>query len=129
MTLQPGLRGTAELTVAEADTAAALGSGDVPVLGTPRLVALLEAAAVAALHGHLDAGTTSVGSSVEVEHLAATPIGATVQAEAALVAVDGRTLRFEVRARDERAEVARGVHRRAVVDRERFLQRVAAAGS
>lgn len=126
MTLQPGLRGSAQATVTDADTARALGSGDVDVLGTPRLVALLEAAAVDALRGALDHGTTSVGVALEVEHLAATPVGGTVLAEATLTQVDGRTLHFTVQAHDDHRQVARGEHHRALVDRERFLQRVTA---
>jgi len=122
----PGLRGSARLTVRPADTAVALGSGDVDVLGTPRLIALIEAAAVAALHGHLDPGTTSVGTGVNMEHLAATPVGVEVQAEAELTAVNGRSLRFEVRAWDARGDVARGSHTRALLDRARFLERAAA---
>jgi predicted thioesterase len=120
---QAGLRGSAHLTVQPADTAEALGSGDVPVLGTPRLVALIEAAAVGALRGHLDEGITSVGTAVDVQHLNATPVGATVHAEAVLQHADDRALRFEVRAWDDRGEVARGVHTRVLVDRQRFLAR------
>jgi len=124
--LAPGLRGTAKFTVQPADTAEALGSGDVPVLGTPRLLALIEAAAVAAVRDHLDATQTSVGTAVELQHLAATPVGGSVEAEAVLTAVDDRTLHFDVRAWDSRGDVARGTHTRAVVDRQRFLDRAAA---
>lgn len=123
--LAPGLRGAAQLTVQPGDTAEALGSGDVAVLGTPRLVALIEAAAVAALRDHLDATQTSVGTAIDLQHLAATPVGGAVNAEAVLTAVDDRTLRFEVRARDTRGDVARGTHTRVVVDRQRFLERAA----
>ena len=128
MTPEPGLRGEARLDVTDADTALAFGSGDVPVLATPRLVALLEAAAVAALQGSLAAGETTVGTRVDVRHLAATPVGGSVRAEAVLTSVDGATLTFDVRARDERAEIAHGTHARALVDRERFLRRSANAG-
>ena len=124
MSLDPGLRGTARMTVTDADTATALGSGDVPVLGTPRLVALVEAAAVAALSGHLGAGATSVGTAIDLQHLAASGLGAGVEAEAVLQSTDDRLLRFAVRAWDSRGDVARGTHTRAVVDRERFLSRV-----
>lgn len=122
MSARAGLRGTARMTVTDDDTAEALGSGDVAVLATPRLVALIEEAAVAALDEALEAGTTSVGVAVDVEHLAASPVGAVVSAEATLREVDGRRLHFDVRAADEDGtEVARGRHVRAVVDRERFL--------
>lgn len=125
MTLEPGLRGDARLDVTEDDTAVRFGSGDVPVLATPRLVALLEAAAVAALQGRLAPGETTVGTRVDVRHLAATPVGGSVRAEAVLTAVDGPALTFDVRAWDERAEIAHGTHTRAVVNRERFLRRAA----
>jgi predicted thioesterase len=102
-----------------------VGSGDVAVLATPRLVALVEAAAVDALRGALEPGSTSVGTGVEIDHIAATPVGGEVQAEAVLETVNGRHLRFSVRAWDQRGDVARGVLHRAVVDRERFLRRAA----
>jgi fluoroacetyl-CoA thioesterase len=121
--LHTGLRGEADLAIADADTALAMGSGDVPVLATPRLVALIEAAAVSAVASSLDPGQTTVGIAVEIDHLRASAVGARVHAEAVLVGVEGRILEFEVSARDERTQVARGRHRRAVVDRERFLQR------
>jgi fluoroacetyl-CoA thioesterase len=123
--VEPGLTAAVEHTVAEADTASALGSGDVPVLGTPRLLALAEAATVAALAGALEGGRTSVGTRVEFEHLAATPVGGRVRVRAELVEVDGRTLRFAVEAMDGHGVlVARGTVWRAVVDRERFLSRL-----
>lgn len=117
----PGLRATVSLTVSDADTAIALGSGDVPVLGTPRVVALCEEATCAALAGHLDAGRTTVGTRVELDHLAATTVGRTVHAEAVLAEVDGARLRFDVRAHDESGDVAVGVVHRVSVDVERFL--------
>jgi predicted thioesterase len=109
--------------VAEADTAENLGSGDLPVLGTPRIVALVEQAAVAAASGRVDADETSVGTRIELEHLAPTRIGAVVEAEATLARVDGRMLHFTVRAVSEGVEIARGSHVRVVVDRVRFLAR------
>ncbi|GAA0207712.1 MULTISPECIES: thioesterase family protein [unclassified Aeromicrobium] len=110
-------------TVGDADTAAALGSGDLPVLATPRVLAWLEAATCAALD--LDDGRTSVGTRVEVEHIAASPVGATITATADLVHEDGRLLRFRVAAHDGHGTlVAHGEVRRVVVDRARFLERV-----
>jgi predicted thioesterase len=94
------LTAVVEHTVTERDTARHLGSGDVPVLGTPRLLALAEAATVAALAGHLAEGQTSVGIRVELDHLAATPVGGRLRVRAELAAVDGRTLRFAVEAVD-----------------------------
>src|SRR5262245_3351306 len=82
MDLQPGLSARVELTVTDADTAQAVGSGDVPVLGTPRVLALMEAATVAATAARLASGTTTVGTHVEVAHRTPTPVGRTVVAEA-----------------------------------------------
>lgn len=125
MAVEPGLHAAVEHTVTDSDTAAALGSGDVPVLGTPRLVALAEAATVAALAGRLDGGSTSVGTRVELDHLAATAVGGTVVVRALLAAVDGRSLRFEITAVDgSGATVGRGTVVRSVVDRTRFLARL-----
>ncbi len=120
-----GLRGTATLKVAPEHTAQAFGSGSVPVFSTPRLVALVEQAAVNALAGRLEAGQTSVGRRIDIAHLSATPIGQTVRAEAEIAAVDGRRIRFNVAAWDEAEKVAEGVHDRIVVDEQRFLDRIA----
>ena len=119
-----GLTGTAQTTVTEANTALALGSGQVPVYATPALVALLEEAAVNALKPLLEAGKTSVGTRVDVSHLAATPIGMIVRAQATLSKVDGRRLVFDVVAHDEVERIAEGLHERVVVDEQRFLARV-----
>ncbi len=119
-----GLQGRAALTVGEADTAIALRSGEVPVLATPRLVALLEEATVDALAGHLDPGQTTVGMRVQIDHLAPTAIGATVHAEATLEAVEGRRLTFAAEATEDGAPVATATVTRVVVDTERFLGRL-----
>ncbi len=116
----PGRRASVTLTVSEADTALALKSGDVNVLGSPRVVALCEQAAVAALEGCLREGQTSVGSWIELEHRAPSPVGAEVTAEAVLLGVHGRRLEFAVTVRDADEEVARCKHRRAIVDRASF---------
>jgi fluoroacetyl-CoA thioesterase len=123
MELRPGLAARVELTVAEADTAAALGSGDVPVLATPRVLALAEAATVAATAAALPAGATTVGTRVELSHLAATAVGRTVVAEAVLSDVDGRRLGFTVSVRDGDDVAARGRVERVIVDREAFVTR------
>jgi predicted thioesterase len=120
--LETGLEATVEETVTEDMTAERLGSGDVPVLGTPAVLALIEAAAVAAVTDALETGQTSVGSSVELVHLAPTPVGALVTATASLVEVNGRHLRFSFEVADPAGPVARGSHERVVVDRERFLE-------
>jgi fluoroacetyl-CoA thioesterase len=105
-------------------TAESLGSGDVPVLGTPAVLALIEEAACAAIAGALDESSTSVGTWAELEHLAPSKVGATVSATADLTAVDGRTLEFDCEARDGDRVIARAKHRRAIVDREKFLGRL-----
>lgn len=122
--IESGLQATVEETVSEDMSAERLGSGDVPVLGTPAVLALVEAAAVAAVADALEGGTTSVGASVELEHLAPTPVGGTVTATAALAEVDGRRLRFRFEVTDAAGPVARGEHVRVIVDRERFLDTV-----
>lgn len=120
---------TASVThvVTSADTARALGSGDLEVLATPRILAWLEEATCAALE--LGAAQTSVGTRVELEHLAASPVGATVTATATQVYADGRLVRFQVAATDSSGSLlASGEVRRVVVDRERFLARITPVG-
>lgn len=112
-----------ELTVTDADTAQSLGSGDVPVLGTPKLLALAEAATVGALVRRMPPGWTTVGTRVELEHRAATPIGGRVVVEARLAKADGRKLVFEIIARDGGRVVAEGRVERMIVDRHRFLEK------
>lgn len=121
MSIKPGLAGRAALVVSEADTAAALRSGDVPVLGTPRLIALSEEAACAAVAGRLPEGQTTVGSSVQFNHIAPTPVGQKVTAEATLEKVEGRRLTFTVSANDAGGLVGAGRVTRVVVETERFL--------
>jgi predicted thioesterase len=118
--MQPGLTGTADLHVTPADTATALGSGDVDVLGTPRVVALAEAATVAAVRSALDPAETTVGTRVELDHLRPSRVGALVRADAELVDVDGRRLIFAVEVIEDGAVVARGTVVRARVQRDRF---------
>jgi predicted thioesterase len=112
-------------TVTDDDTAAALGSGDLPVLGTPRLLAWSEAATCAAVADELDAARTSVGTRVSLEHRAASGVGEHVRVTATVVHRDGRLLRFEVVAVDSRDNVVgHGEVTRLVVERERFLGRL-----
>lgn len=122
-TLPPHITGAASTVVTEANTAQALGSGSVPVYATPALVALLEQAAVNALAPHLPPGMTTVGVRIDVQHLAATPVGMDVQAQATLAGQEGRTLFFDVAARDGVEQIAQGVHQRVLVDQQRFLAR------
>lgn len=117
---------TLTFTVTDDDTAAVLGSGSLPVLGTPRLLAWLEAATCAALEPGLPEGSTSVGTRVQVEHLAASPVGAEVEVSASSAYEDGRLHRFTVSARDTRSGKVLGAGEitRVVVDAERFMSRV-----
>jgi fluoroacetyl-CoA thioesterase len=118
--IHPGLHAAVETTVGAADTALALGSGEVEVLGTPRVLALVEAATVAAVADRLDPSSTTVGSRVELEHLAPSPVGAAVRADAVLAEVAGRRLGFTVTLSQGGRHVARGTVVRVVVDRARF---------
>ena len=123
MPVEPGLTAAIELTVGDADTAATLRSGDVPMLGTPRVVALVEEASMAALHGHLEPHLTSVGMRIQLDHLIPVPVGGTVRAEATLERAEGRRLTFTVSVNTERGLVAAGKLTRVVVNRERFLDK------
>jgi|SRR5437899_6208104 len=125
MPIMAGLSGEVTHRVTDADTAMVIGSGDVPVLATPRLLALAEAATCAVLEPHLDSGATSLGTRVELEHLLATAVGAQVTVTATVEHVDGRLVRFEVSATDDQGRlVAHGRVTRVIVDRERFLSRL-----
>ncbi|SDZ11592.1 Thioesterase superfamily [Micromonospora pattaloongensis] len=118
-----GLSAHVELTVTDSDTAQAVGSGDVPVLGTPRVLALVEAATVAATATRMPPGMTTVGTRVELDHRAPTPVGRTVVARARLAKVDGRRLLFEVSVSDGATVAAEGRVERILVDRHRFVER------
>ncbi|HLU41160.1 MAG TPA: hotdog domain-containing protein [Microthrixaceae bacterium] len=124
MPVRPGLSAMVELKVSQDDTAIAMRSGSVPVLATPRVVALVEEAAVLAVAGQLEEGHSTVGVRVQIEHISPTPVGGIVTAEANLEKVEGRRLVFHVSARDERGLVAAGKVTRVVVDVERFLDKV-----
>ncbi|WP_326553042.1 thioesterase family protein [Micromonospora sp. NBC_01813] len=118
-----GATARVELTVTDADTAQAVGSGDVPVLATPRVLALAEAASVAATATVLPTGMTTVGTRIELNHRAATPVGRTVAAVATLAEVDGRRLTFDVVVSEGDLTVAQGRIERLLVDRHRFVER------
>lgn len=124
MELTTGLSATATFTVTEEDTALAVGSGSLDVLGTPRLLAWCEEVTCLAIAPALDEGSTSVGTRIALEHLAASPIGATVEVTAGTSYVDGRLVRFTVTARQGSRLVGNGEVTRVVVDAERFMARV-----
>lgn len=118
-----GLRGESKLVVGDADTALALGSGDVRVLGTPRLVALFEQATVDALRDVLDEGQSSVGMRVQIDHLQPTPVGAEIVVEATLDKIEGRRITFSVTASDSGGLVAAGKVTRVMVDVDKFMSK------
>ena len=124
MEIAPGLSGSAELVVGEEHTAPRIGSGRIRVLATPVMINLIEAAALAAIEHRLPAGSQSLGTHLDVHHIAATPVGMRVYASAQVVAVDGRKIRFRVEARDEKERIGHGTHERVVVEVARFDQRV-----
>lgn len=121
--VETGLRGEARLVVTDADTAIAHGSGSVPVLSTPRIVALSEQAAIAAIADRLPPGVTTVGMRVQIDHLRPTAVGHEVSAEAVLKIVEGRRLTFTVSVGDERGLVAAGKVTRVIIDIERFMEK------
>ncbi len=122
-----GLSATLDRTVDSDDTAISVGSGTLPVLATPRLLAWCEAATCAAVAPALPSGSTSVGTRVTLEHTAPSPVGAVLQVSATVVHVDGKLVRFSVAARQGSRLVGSGEVTRVVVDAERFLSRVGAA--
>ena len=123
-----GLIGEARSVVTEKDTATHLGSGTVPVFGTPALVGLMEAAAVQALVDFLPIGQTSVGARIDVRHLAPTPVGMQVRARAELVETEGRRVSFRIEAWDEVERIGEATHERIIIDAERFVARARAKG-
>ncbi|MFN8052525.1 MAG: hotdog domain-containing protein [Acidimicrobiales bacterium] len=121
--LDTGLEATIELLIEEADTALAMGSGDVPVLATPRMIALCEQATMSALVGHVEEGYTTVGLSVQVDHLRPTAVGHRIWAEAHLDKIEGRRLCFSVSAKDDRGLIGAGRVTRVVVEVEHFMEK------
>lgn len=127
LTIARGTAGEREETVTPAKTAAALESGSVPVYATPAMVALMEAAAIRALDGHLPPGHTSVGMEISVNHLRPSPVGSTVRARATVTGVEGRLVTFRVEAHQGAERIGDGFHRRAIVETARFLARATAS--
>ena len=124
MPITPGLKGTVELIVREEHTAPSIGSGRVRVLATPVMINLIEAAALKAFEHLLDAGYQSLGTHLDVHHVAATPVGMKVVASALVTRVEGRTVYFQVEAKDEKDLIGHGSHERVVVNVAKFDQRV-----
>jgi fluoroacetyl-CoA thioesterase len=124
VTLTPGMSARLERTVTDEDTAAAVGSGSLPVLGTPVLLAWCEAATCAALEPGLADGETSVGTRISLEHQAPSVVGAVLEVSASVVHLDGRLVRLSVAARQDGKLVGSGEVTRVVVGTERFLSRL-----
>ena len=122
--LQPGLTGFARIHVGVEQTAPSIGSGKVPVLATPVMINVIEAASLAAVEHLLPSGHQSLGIHLDVRHLAATPIGMHVEATAELTGIEGRTLSFKVEARDDKEPIGGGTHQRVVVNVARFDERI-----
>ena len=124
MDIRPGLSGSAELVVGDEHTAPSIGSGKVRVLATPVMINLIEAAALAAVEHRLQPGYQSLGTHLDVHHIAATPVGMKVVATARVIRVEGRTVAFAVEARDEKDLIGHGTHERVVVNVAKFDARV-----
>ena len=123
MRLDPGMLGEMEKIVTDAETAKSIAGGNLqPVLSTPHLISWMETTAMDAVEMHLDAGQTTVGTFVNIKHMAATPVGMKVRIRMELVSVDGRKLTFKAEAWDELEKVAEGEHGRFVIDIDRFRE-------
>jgi len=122
--ITPGLTGTTEIIVGPEHTAPFVGSGRIAVLATPVMINLIEAAALAAVEHLLPPGHQSLGTHLDVSHIAATPVGLRVTASAEVLGVEGRTITFRVEARDEFEPIGGGTHQRVVVSVARFDERV-----
>lgn len=118
--MEIGIKGTKEIIVNHALTALKMGSGDLEVYATPALIALMEGTAAGSIKGKLEEGQTSVGTRIEIKHLAATPVGMKVCCSSELIETDGRRVVFKVTAYDEKEKIGEGVHERFIVEGARF---------
>ena len=124
--LETGLKGSAQTQVVFENTAAAVGSGALEVFATPSMIALMEKAAMESVQPHLEPGQGTVGVSLNVSHLAATPVGMTVRAESELTEIDGRMLHFKVAAYAGSEQIGEGTHKRCIVYNDRFMAKALA---
>ena len=124
MEITIGMKGTAETSVERQDTAYEVGSGDLLVYATPCMVALMEGAASEAILPALPEGKTSVGTLLNITHISATPVGMDVRAEAEVIEVDGNSVTFQVTAFDESGKIGEGIHKRAIITSQKFLDKV-----
>lgn len=127
--LEVGIKGKQEVKVVESNTAAAMGSGLLQVFATPSMIALMEETAWRSVAEHLEEGSGTVGTELNVKHVAATPLGMTVRCESELIEVDGRRLVFNVAAYDEVGLVGEGTHERFIVNNEKFQSKADSKGN
>ena len=123
MEITIGMKGQAFTDVERSDTAKEVGSGDLLVYATPCMVALMEGAACEAIAEALKETETTVGTMLNIEHTSATPVGLEVRAEAAVISVEGKVITFEVTAYDEIGEIGRGIHKRDIINSQKFLDK------
>lgn len=121
--LEPGMKNTEEVLCTAENTAIALGSGSVAVFATPAMISLMEGTAAHSVADQLDEKQTTVGTALDVSHIAATPVGMKIRCESELIAVDGRALTFKVTAFDEAGKIGEGTHGRFIVDAEKFVSK------
>ncbi len=123
MEIVVGMKGEVDTLVEREDTAKEVGSGSLLVYATPCMVALMEGAACEAIEAAMDETKTTVGTELNIQHLSATPVGLEVRAEAEVIAVEGKTITFAVRAYDEAGEIGKGTHKRVIVPTQKFLEK------
>ncbi len=123
MEITVGMKGEAFTLVEREDTAKEVGSGELLVYATPCMVALMEGAACEAIAQCLSDTQTSVGTALNIEHISATPVGMEVRAEAEVTAVEGKVITFQVRAFDEAGEIGKGIHKRVLINSQKFLEK------
>lgn len=126
--LKPGMAAQVEKVVSEEDTAVRFGSGGVRVFATPMMIALMENAALNAVDPYLGEGHATVGVSLDVKHMAATPVGMRVTANAELLEIVGKKLTFKVEAYDEQEKIGEGIHVRYIIDVSKFIERTEKKG-
>ena len=122
--METGIKGYAEVTVNENNTAAAAGSGLLDVFSTPAMIGLMEKASQESVNSYLEPGQGTVGIRLEVDHLAATPIGEKVWAETELIAIEGKVLTFKVEAFSRIEKIGEGIHKRCIIGESRFLDKM-----
>lgn len=126
--LEIGMKASAEQIVGERHTAASVGSGGVRVFATPMMIGIMENAALKAVQAQLPEGFSTVGIHLDVKHMAATPVGMKVRAEAELIEIDGKKLTFKVEAYDEKDKIGEGIHSRYIINADKFVKNTEGKG-